>query len=211
MRRARAHSGRRPVWPAAELACASRARSFFWAFPSEVANKRRKRQELLEAQLAEQRAKRAELAGKLEAQRASCPDSEERTAALRRLDAARATSASLQAELAQFAANDPAYLEKVKKLEDSGLAHANRWTDGLFLMKSFLEKLHWRNAEIDGFFETAGVDTEKLEYMTCETLLTPPRTAAMSSGGARKKAGGASGGGSGKGKKRPAPEAIEDD
>lgn len=64
-------------------------------------------------------------------------DSEQRTALLAELRALRERKERAEAEIAQYAENDPDLLEALKRDAKRAETAANRWTDNIFILKKY--------------------------------------------------------------------------
>lgn len=113
--------------------------NFFWSFPSaEMVKKKNRVDELnrliesIESQISSQN----ETCEKLKTERKD-PSRHEK---LNRLQELRNSNASLQSELDKYKANDPAEFERIKKEVDVLKEGADRWTDNVWAIKSYLVK-----------------------------------------------------------------------
>ena len=66
--------------------------------------------------------------------------SESRTKLLSDIDMEKEKAAKLKARLQEFADNDPAVLEDMAKEAATALEAANRWTDNIFSIQSWIRK-----------------------------------------------------------------------
>ena len=113
--------------------------NFFWSFPSKALQDKINAHEMLTLQLSKSREVSVDLQRRLEEQRASrnAPGREGKIAQLTSLQT---QEKGLDTSLEQGKANDPVEVNKVLKVADENMNHANRWTDNIWAMKKFLTK-----------------------------------------------------------------------
>lgn len=134
----------------------------FWCLPSERVQKRRNRLAALDDSLREQRARRAALAERHAAARVGREASAARESVLAELASLQARLAEQRARVRQLADCDPAYLTSLERATDTCRAGANRWTDNLYCVRSYVKNT--MGVELDAFdkaFDTAA----HLQYM----------------------------------------------
>lgn len=114
--------------------------NFFWAFPSQAYQSIKVRVEDLE-QKTEQTAQTVEnLKRKITEARETRVESEERTSKLQRLGELKQTIANADTQLADLKDNDPAETERIQQLAETCREAANRWTENVWAIKSYLQK-----------------------------------------------------------------------
>lgn len=113
--------------------------NFFWSFPSKALQDKKNLKEQLEAQLVRSRESTIELERRLEEERLS-RSAEGRADKVARYTALKNQERELDATLEAGKANDPVELDRVTKQATDNMDHANRWTDNIWTVKSFLVK-----------------------------------------------------------------------
>ena len=113
--------------------------NFFWSFPSKALQDRKNLNEQLGDQLKRSQDSAVELQRRLEEERES-RNVEGRAEKMEKLTALMNREQELRAILEAGKANDPAELNRVTKLAEDNMNHANRWTDNIWAVKSFLIK-----------------------------------------------------------------------
>lgn len=132
--------------------------NFFWSFPSQRGTMMQNRVNAVRDSQASHKAQLAELRVAIEAGKAARPESDERTAQLARLIAARKELSELETELAQYGACDPAKVEEKNRAVTLAKEAAMRWTDNyLLLLAHFTRQSCVDPAEIKRYL---GVDDE---------------------------------------------------
>ena len=113
--------------------------NFFWSFPSKALQDKKNAHEMLTLQLAKSREASIDLQRRIDEHRASrnAPGREGKIAQLTSLQT---REKELDTTLEQGKANDPEEVNRVLKLADENMDHANRWTDNIWAMKKFLTK-----------------------------------------------------------------------
>jgi hypothetical protein len=81
------------------------------------------------------------------------------------LQAAKDENAKLLKELAKLEESNPELQEQVAKGVDAMRGAADRWTDNLFLVKSWVDKKMGDKEQTKAFFKQQGVDLNTLDYV----------------------------------------------
>ncbi|KAA1471657.1 meiotic nuclear division protein 1 [Dentipellis sp. KUC8613] len=136
--------------------------NFFWSFPSQrgaIMQNRvdaaRETQKLNQQQLAELRAS-------IEAERASRPESEERTASLAKLVQYKKEVQTLETELQAYGACDPAKVEEKKRAVILAKEAAVRWTDNYLILLSHFTRQNGVEADDVRKYLGVGEDYEDI-------------------------------------------------
>ena len=112
---------------------------FFWSFPSKEFQDRKVKKGLMERQLDNARMALANAEESKSAAEAS-RNSSERPTKMRRLETLQVEEARLNGILEMNKKNDPEEISRVDKLALINQTCANRWTDNLWALKSYLVK-----------------------------------------------------------------------
>ena len=89
---------------------------------------------------------------------------EERKNAELSLDEAKEENAKLLKELEKFADDNPEFNEQVTKGVKVAQVAADRWTDNLFLVKSWADKKFGDTEATKSLFKKEGIDLNSLDY-----------------------------------------------
>ena len=131
------------------------------------------------AELEQVEAARGEIAARLEKAKSERePEGPERTAASARLAAATARHAAVSEELAKYSSSDSAALSSVAYLMEHSLAAANRWTDNLWLLKTWLVRTkHIEEATVKSLFKEVGeIKLDTMDYLTQAEVIALKKT-----------------------------------
>ena len=140
--------------------------NWFWSFPGAADAAVRARLEAVEREAEQVDAEARDIAARVERAEAECPETEERIAARAALERAEATHASLTAEEAKFASGDDAMMAAMREGTPMAKEAANRWTDNVFMLKSWVEKKTSSRAETRAFFKAqAEIDFDVFDYV----------------------------------------------
>ncbi|KAL8624693.1 hypothetical protein ACOMHN_038239 [Nucella lapillus] len=112
---------------------------YFWAFPSKASQNRKRKIEDLTKKLRDLESKKQDVQSQLVKARVGKDDTEERSSVQSDLSEARDTLKQLEGELAKYCESDPEVLEQQKKETTTALEAANRWTDNVFSIKSWVK------------------------------------------------------------------------
>eukprot|EP01116_Phalansterium_solitarium_P018535 TRINITY_DN4937_c0_g1_i1.p1 TRINITY_DN4937_c0_g1~~TRINITY_DN4937_c0_g1_i1.p1 ORF type:complete len:208 (+),score=60.68 TRINITY_DN4937_c0_g1_i1:578-1201(+) len=112
--------------------------NYFWLFPSDEMNLRNVKQGQLEQELATFKRRRTELDSEHKQAMLGREDSEERQAKLARLASLEADNAQLKAQLQALAESNPETIKAMQHDAKVALEAANRWTDNIFSLKSWI-------------------------------------------------------------------------
>ncbi|KAF7232815.1 hypothetical protein EG68_07829 [Paragonimus skrjabini miyazakii] len=113
---------------------------YFWAFPNKAAQKHKNTIQKLkdDIKLTEQQSAKCQLS--LDQLNSARPDTAERRELLEELHRKRAIFEQLSSELCQLRKFDPELLDSLKRDRLVALNAANRWTDNVFVIQSWLTK-----------------------------------------------------------------------
>ncbi|KAK7087527.1 meiotic nuclear division protein 1 homolog [Littorina saxatilis] len=127
---------------------------YFWAFPSKASQNRKGKLQDLSSKLKELESKKKETESQLAKAKAGKEDTDERKEVLSELSLARSTLQQLEADLEKYRESDPEVLEQSKRETSSALEAANRWTDNVFAIKSWVKnKFNVEEDKLDKQFE----------------------------------------------------------
>ncbi|XP_052489238.1 meiotic nuclear division protein 1 homolog isoform X1 [Gossypium raimondii] len=110
---------------------------YFWSLPSCAGNQLRNVQRKLESDLENSKKKFVELVDKCNELKKGREESDERETALAELKAIELKHNELKEEMVQYADNDPAAFEAMKKAIEVAHGAANRWTDNIFTLRQW--------------------------------------------------------------------------
>jgi len=140
--------------------------NWYWAFKGEVGQQLQHKLGATEQELARAEAESAELDARLGAAAAEHPVSEERQVAEVLLASAAQANAALRAEVQSFASGDSAMMDTMQEGVPLAKDGANRWTDNVFMLKSWVEKKLGGRDETNKFFKAnAEIDFNNFDYM----------------------------------------------
>jgi len=113
---------------------------YFWAFPSKASQARKRKLENSEQKLVELKEKHANLESEAAAAEKGRESSDDRLLLLSKLEEEKKAEKQLLSRLQEFSENDPAVLEEMAKEASVALDAANRWTDNIFSIQSWIKK-----------------------------------------------------------------------
>eukprot|EP00088_Acartia_fossae_P016859 TRINITY_DN1949_c0_g1_i1.p1 TRINITY_DN1949_c0_g1~~TRINITY_DN1949_c0_g1_i1.p1 ORF type:complete len:210 (-),score=84.83 TRINITY_DN1949_c0_g1_i1:277-906(-) len=113
---------------------------YFWAFPSKAAANRKRKLDALNDDIATVEKKLKGLENELKVATAGREESDERDKLLERLTEVEQRHNELGQLLQQFADNDPAVLQQKVAATRSAVENANRWTDNIFNLQSWVKR-----------------------------------------------------------------------
>ncbi|KAK2960402.1 putative Meiotic nuclear division protein 1 like protein [Blattamonas nauphoetae] len=123
--------------------------TLFWAFPSETAKQKVVKLEQLTGNAASLEAKLVQLEEQKALLSVGREESKERRRQLAKLDELKRRNAEIKAGLDMFKENDPDILRKMEETVPIAKEAANRWTDNMFAMRSWLKNtLHLSDDDI---------------------------------------------------------------
>jgi len=111
--------------------------TFYWSFPSEAVNKRKKDIEKYTEESKMLMRRREELEADLPDLQKGREQTPERAEKLARLETVRSEIGKMREELRQFAENDPAVVDAMEVDIKAATDAANRWTDNIFSLRSW--------------------------------------------------------------------------
>ena len=136
--------------------------NYFWAFPSKVANNRKRRLDELKGKLVQSQQKRAALGDEVATAKALRTTSDGREELLKELEKKKALHQKLSAELERYKSCDPERVEELRQQAKVAVDAANRWTDNIFSIKSWCkQRFSFEESTLDKQF---GIP-EDLDYM----------------------------------------------
>jgi len=137
---------------------------YFWAFPSKASASKKKRLQDAQARInaANKRIKAAE--EKVAALTEGREETEERALALKEMIGLKARREELQAEARRFSDCDPEVLATLTSEAKVGVEGANRWTDNIFSLHSWIDK-KFPNVSVQQLNKQFDIP-EDLDYLT---------------------------------------------
>ncbi|KIP11628.1 hypothetical protein PHLGIDRAFT_114474 [Phlebiopsis gigantea 11061_1 CR5-6] len=121
--------------------------NFFWSFPSQRGAMVQTRLKAAKDNEAAQTAQLQEVQGAIEAEKAARPESLERTTALAQLAASKQELESLEKELTQYGACDPAKIDQKRRAVVLAKEAAIRWTDNYAVLLSHFTRQYGVDAD----------------------------------------------------------------
>ncbi|KAJ1458989.1 meiotic nuclear division protein 1 [Pelagophyceae sp. CCMP2097] len=133
--------------------------NFFWSFPSQQGQAAMKQLADAKTKVASAKVLLEEARAKEAAARVGKEDVDgARTQKLEKLKALVESRAAMEADLEALKENDPEELARLQKLGDEFKGHAQRWTENLFAVKSWLVKDKGvASYQVDELFKAAGL------------------------------------------------------
>ncbi|XP_022341799.1 meiotic nuclear division protein 1 homolog [Crassostrea virginica] len=126
---------------------------YFWAFPSKASQNRKRKLDDLTNRINELDDKRCALVDNVKKAKIGKEDSEKRSQILQSLEEKKQEKASLLKEIERYRECDPEVLESVRKQTGEAKEAANRWTDNVFSIKSWIKnKFQFEESVIDKQF-----------------------------------------------------------
>jgi len=116
--------------------------TFYWAFPSEAINKRKKDVEKYTEEIVSLKRRRSELNEELGPLKEGREETPERAEKIRRLDGLKGDIGQMKEELRQLAENDPAIVDAMELDVKAATEAANRWTDNIFTLRKWAMDKH---------------------------------------------------------------------
>lgn len=113
--------------------------NFFWSFPSKAYQDQITLREQLQSGIKQATDSIAQMKSQT-AQIQAGRNSQDRSANMKRLEALKAQESSINSSLELLKCNDPEEIKRVKKQLQFNLDQANRWTDNVWAIKSYLTK-----------------------------------------------------------------------
>ena len=139
--------------------------NYCWSFPSKNVQVLAARAAALEEELAAETSLLAETKVRLEAAKAARPESHERTARLEAVSALKAEIAHYEQALEALKDNDPVEIQRKSDEVEMCRAAANRWTDNIDAVKSWLvKKRNMSSKEANAFLKNMGVNPD-MDYV----------------------------------------------
>ena len=140
--------------------------NWFWSFPGAADSALRARLEGLDAEKAKVDAECEAMDARLAAAEAERPQTEELQMAEVLLSSAREANAALLKEQESFATGDAAIKEAMREGTPVAREAANRWTDNVFMLKSWVEKKTSSREDTHAFFKSqAGINLDTFDYL----------------------------------------------
>ena len=145
--------------------------NWFWSFPSEHATKLEQKKNQCDAELKALEKQLKKIEEDIENEKTTNKENDASSSAQDRknaemaLQAAKDENAKLLKELAKLEESNPELQEQVAKGVDAMRGAADRWTDNLFLVKSWVDKKMGDKEQTKAFFKQQGVDLNTLDYV----------------------------------------------
>ena len=145
--------------------------NWFWSFPSEHATKLEQKKNQCNAELKALEKQLKKIEEDIENEKTTNKENHASSSAQDRknaemaLQAAKDENAKLLKELAKLEESNPELQEQVAKGVDAMRGAADRWTDNLFLVKSWVDKKMGDKEQTKAFFKQQGVDLNTLDYV----------------------------------------------
>ncbi|KAF8388908.1 hypothetical protein HHK36_025589 [Tetracentron sinense] len=144
---------------------------YFWSLPSCAGNQLRNVYHKLESDLESSKKRLAELVDQRGCLKKGREESDEREEALRELKAIELKYYELKDEMGQYADNDPAALEALKKAIEVAHAATNRWTDNIFTMRQWCSNSFPEAKEqLEHMYKEVGI-TDDFDYLELSTMV----------------------------------------
>ncbi|KAM3321148.1 meiotic nuclear division protein 1 isoform X3 [Capsicum chacoense] len=138
---------------------------YFWSLPSCAGNQLRTVSRKLETDLQTNKKRRTELVEQCNALKKGREQSDAREDALNELKAIEQKHKELKEELAQYADNDPATIEAMKKAIEVAHSAANRWTDNIFTLRQWCSNnFPQAKEQLDHLYNEVGI-TDDFDYL----------------------------------------------
>ncbi|XP_065850135.1 meiotic nuclear division protein 1 homolog [Euphorbia lathyris] len=138
---------------------------YFWSLPSCAGNQLRNIYNKLETDLQSSRKRHAELLDQSTQLKKGREDSDEREEALSALKAIKNKHDELKEEMGQYADNDPAAIEEMRKAIEVAHAAANRWTDNIFTLRQWCSNTFPQAKEqLENMYREIGI-TDDFDYL----------------------------------------------
>ncbi len=145
--------------------------NWYWSFPSEHATKLEQNGNQCDEALKQLAKELKQLDEDIENEKSKNKENDAESSAPDRknaemaLQAAKDENAKVLKELAKLQESNPELQESVAKGVDTMRSAADRWTDNLFLVKSWVDKKMGDKEQTKVFFKQQGVDLNTLDYV----------------------------------------------
>ncbi|GAB2292461.1 Meiotic nuclear division protein 1 [Dionaea muscipula] len=138
---------------------------YFWSLPSTAGNQLRNVRGKLESELQSSKKRFAELVEQCNALKKGREESDEREEALNELKCIESKYNELKDEMVQYADNDPAAVEAMRKAIEVAYSAANRWTDNIFTLRQWCSNnFPQAKEQLENMYTEAGV-TDDFDYL----------------------------------------------
>ncbi|KAK9266638.1 hypothetical protein L1049_003590 [Liquidambar formosana] len=145
---------------------------YFWSLPSCAGNQLRNVHCKLESDLQSSKKRFAELVDQCDALKKGREESDEREEALTELKATEQKYNELKEEMGQYADNDPATIEAMKKAIEVAHAAANRWTDNIFTLRQWCSNSFPEAKEqLEHMYKEVGI-TDDFDYLELSPVVS---------------------------------------
>jgi len=111
---------------------------YFWSFPSKATQNRKRAISDIEEKTEEARKRIKQAKEDMVKEKEGREETEERQTALAELSDLKAKKLALEAEIQKYKDNDPEVLDKMKAEIATAIESANRWTDNIFAIHSWI-------------------------------------------------------------------------
>ncbi|POO00591.1 Meiotic nuclear division protein [Trema orientale] len=138
---------------------------YFWSLPSCAGNQLRNVSRKLESDLHSSKKRFEELVEQCDSLKKGREASDEREEALAELKAIEQKYSELKDEMEQYADNDPAAFEAMRKAIEVAHSAANRWTDNIFTLRQWCSNnFPQAKEELDNLYKEVGI-TDDFDYL----------------------------------------------
>ena len=139
--------------------------NWYWSFPGAADAALRGRLAAVDAETAQVEAETKDIEERVTTAKAECPQTDERTMAQALLDSAEELHAKLKTEEQNFTSGDDAMMTVMKENIPVAKEAANRWTDDVFMLKSWVEKKTASREEAHKFFKHNEINLDTFDYV----------------------------------------------
>lgn len=145
---------------------------YFWSLPSCAGNQLRNVHRKLDSELESGKKRLAELVEQCDALKKGREESDEREEALGELKTIEQKFRELKDEMGQYADNDPAAFEAMKKAIEVAHAAANRWTDNIFTLRQWCSNnFPQAKEQLEHLYKEAGI-SDDFDYLELPAIVS---------------------------------------
>ncbi|XP_015889115.3 meiotic nuclear division protein 1 homolog [Ziziphus jujuba] len=145
---------------------------YFWSLPSCAGNQLRNVHRKLESDIQRSEKRLAELVDQCDALKKGREASDEREEALAKLKSIELKYSELKREMEQYAENDPAAFEEMKKAIEVAHAAVNRWTDNIFTLRQWCSNnFPEAREQLESMYKEVGI-TDDFDYLELSSVPT---------------------------------------
>ncbi|KAL8160825.1 hypothetical protein V2J09_012314 [Rumex salicifolius] len=143
---------------------------YFWSLPSTAGNQLRSVRQKLDSESQNCKKRFSELQRQCNALKKGREDSDEREEAVSKLKSLEKKYNELKDEIKQYADNDPAAFEAMKKSINVAYSAANRWTDNIFTLRQWCSNnFPQAKEQLESLYTEAGI-TDDFDYLELPNL-----------------------------------------